>query len=106
NDLITKKSNANDVVAPDPFAHFTIDLYRQPYAVLTRAAVTVRSIVCRTQKRRHRVGVSIVKLDSVKYGFAGSRRRRSKYFGKNERKLANVLEMHVRHALAITKAKR
>ena len=68
--------------------------------MLTRSAVAVLAVILLREERRHRVGMGVVQLDTVEACFAGACRRFRKDSRKHSRQLANVLQVHVVHALA------
>ena len=106
NHFIRQEPHANNVIVSYAISHFAINFERQTHAILSRSAVAISTIILRAQKPRHRVSVRVVKLNSIKPCLACSLRSRSKNPRQLARQLANVLQVRVGNALAITETKR
>ncbi len=83
-----------------------VHLERQANPVLSRASVSIVSIVQCRQKRRHRVGVGVVQLDAVESRRFRAGCGRAEDAGKLLGQLPNVRLMCVRDALAVPESKR
>src|SRR5215217_1769377 len=104
NHLISQKPHTHNVIVSNMTAHLAINLERQTHSILSRATVSIRTIVLRAQKPGHCVSMRVVKLDSIKPGLTRPLSGRSEDRRQLLRQIPNVFQVHVGYALAITKA--
>src|SRR6185436_17425622 len=106
NYFVSQVACAHDIVTSNRFANGLINLQRQAQAIFSRSAITVVAIVERTEKASHRVGMRVMKFDTVKACLASAPSSLGKNVWQHLRQIAHVRQMHVSDVLAITKSKR
>ena len=104
NNFIGEKSNAYYILFTNALANCTINFEWQTNTILSRSTIAIRAIVLRTEKPSHRVGVCIVKFNTIEAGNACSLGCCRKNRRKLLRQSLDVWKMSVSNALTIAKS--
>ena len=104
--FLGQKTAAERVIRADCFTHGGNDFQRQPRAPLERTAITVLARIGARQKRRHRIGVRVVQLDAIEARNFRAQGGGCEEIGQHVRQVADMRELHIRHALAMAMPQR